>query len=131
MGSDIDRRAAELAARPYTRMVTPGEGGGFIVQVLEIPGAITEGDTADEALANACEALEGVLAVMLEDGTPIPEPFEEREFSGVLQLRIPPSLHRAAATHARLDGVSLNRWLSAAVASYAGHESARRESRSA
>ena len=77
--SEIDARAAELAARPYAFAVTEGEDGVYTVQVLELPGAISEGDTPDEALANGREALGGVIAAMLERGQDIPEPFESRE----------------------------------------------------
>lgn len=121
--SAIEARAAELAKRPYTLLVTPNDAGGFTVQALEFPGAITEGDTLDGARDRALEAIEDIIVVMLEDDMPIPEPVEERSYSGTLQLRIPPSLHQAAAIHARLEGVSLNRWLSAAVAAYAGQRS--------
>jgi predicted HicB family RNase H-like nuclease len=103
-------------------MLTRGDDGVFTVQVRELPGAISEGDTADEALVAGRKALAGVIGVMLDRGQTIPEPDETREYSGTLQLRIPPSLHARATFLARDDGVSLNRFLSAAVATYVGHK---------
>jgi antitoxin HicB len=122
--SDIDTHADKLAARPYAFAVTQGDDGVYTVQVLELPGAISEGDTPDEALANGRDALAAVIAVMLERGQEIPEPFESRVFSGTTQLRMPPSLHARAVALARRDNVSLNRFLSAAVAHYIGYNEA-------
>lgn len=36
--------------------------GGFVVQCLELPGAIEQGETADEAITNGKNAIESVLA---------------------------------------------------------------------
>lgn len=44
------------------------------VTVPDLPGCVTAGDTLEEALANAGEAILGHLDVMIEDGQPIPEP---------------------------------------------------------
>jgi predicted HicB family RNase H-like nuclease len=40
----------------------------------------------------------------------------ERAFSGKLNIRLGPSLHRAVATAAAAEGVSLNNWLKRVVA---------------
>lgn len=121
--SEVDERAAKLAAQPYAFSLTEGDDGVYTVQVLELPGAISEGDTPSEALANGRDALTGVIAAMLERGQEIPEPLEVREFSGTTQLRIPPSLHARAVALARRDNVSLNRFLTTAVAHYIGYAS--------
>ena len=49
------------------------EGGGYTVTVPALPGCITEGDTREEALENAKEAIECMLEGMQLDGEPIPE----------------------------------------------------------
>ena len=54
----------------------------------------------------------------LEAGQPIPSPLDPQTFSGRVTLRLPPSVHQRAAILAELEGVSLNRLLSAAIASY-------------
>ena len=122
--SEVDKRAAALAARPYAFSLTEGGEGVYTVQVLELPGTISEGDTPGEALANGRNALTGVIAAMLERGQEIPEPLEVREFSGTTQLRMPPSLHARAVALARRDNVSLNRFLATAVAHYIGYTTA-------
>jgi|SRR6185312_837052 len=55
--------------RTFTVVLSPDpNAGGYSVSVPAVPGALSEGDTRNEALANICEALEGVLAVMEADG---------------------------------------------------------------
>ncbi len=122
--NELDERAAALAARPYAFSLTQGDDGVYTVQVTELPGAISEGDTPGEAFANGRDALTGVIAAMLERGQEIPEPLAAREFSGTTQLRMPPSLHARAVALARRDNVSLNRFLTTAVAHYVGFSSA-------
>jgi predicted RNase H-like HicB family nuclease len=47
----------------YTVILDPQEEGGYTVRCLEIPGAISEGETKAEALANIKEAIELILEV--------------------------------------------------------------------
>jgi len=51
----------------YTVILEPQEEGGYTVQCLELPGAISQGETKDEALENIKEAIELVLEVIRED----------------------------------------------------------------
>ena len=51
----------------YTVVLEPQEEGGFTVQCVEIPGAISQGETREEALANIKEAIELVLEVQREE----------------------------------------------------------------
>ena len=41
--------------------VSASEGGGYLAYVEELPGAITEGDTLEEARANLRDAVEVLL----------------------------------------------------------------------
>lgn len=60
--------------RRYTVLLTPDPvEGGFTVTVPALPGAITEGDTLDEALENARAVIEELLEVMVAEGVEIPE----------------------------------------------------------
>jgi len=116
----IEDQVSAILARPYHRVVERGDDGYFTSSVVEIPGVISEGETADEAFENLEDAFNVVVHVMVERGIPIPDPIELDRYSGRLQLRMPPSLHRRAAIRARSEGVSLNRMLSDAVAMYVG-----------
>jgi predicted RNase H-like HicB family nuclease len=51
----------------YTVVLEPQEEGGFTVQCEEIPGAISQGETKDEALANIKEAIELILEVQRDE----------------------------------------------------------------
>ena len=122
MGTDnfSEHRARELAARPYTFTLAQGEDAIWTAQVIELPGVIAEGDTPDEAITEGREALSEMIAYYLDEGRTVPEPFETRAFSGRTELRLNPELHRRVVKLAAEQGVSLNRWLSSAVADAAG-----------
>jgi len=51
----------------YTVVLEPQEEGGFTVQCVEIPGAISQGETREEALANIKDAIELVLEVQWKE----------------------------------------------------------------
>jgi predicted RNase H-like HicB family nuclease len=48
-------------------VVHTADEGGFWAEVPAIPGCASQGDTMDELLANVREAVEGCLAVDVED----------------------------------------------------------------
>lgn len=57
----------------YTVLLTPElEDGGYSVSVPALPGCHTQGDTLEEALANAREAIRLYLEDVLASGEPIP-----------------------------------------------------------
>lgn len=47
----------------FTVAVEAQPEGGFTVQCIELPGAISQGETVQEALANVQEAIQLVLEV--------------------------------------------------------------------
>jgi predicted RNase H-like HicB family nuclease len=111
----LERRAEQIAAMPYTYTVVLGEDGIWTSQVLEVPGVFGEGDDPSEAVASARDGLEDVAISLIEEGREVPTPFGTRQWSGDLRVRLTPTLHQRATTLAAEQGVSLNRWLSAAV----------------
>ena len=56
------------ASYSYSVILEPQEGGGFTVLVPALPEVVTEGDTEQEALANAEEAIRAILAYRREQG---------------------------------------------------------------
>jgi antitoxin HicB len=52
--------------------LTPDPDGGFTVTFRDVPEAITEGDTRDEALLRAEDALESALAMYVAAKEPLP-----------------------------------------------------------
>ena len=56
----------------FSIILEPQEEGGFTVLVPALPEVVTEGDTEDEALANAQEAIRAVLSYRRDRGIAIP-----------------------------------------------------------
>jgi len=50
----------------FTAVFEPAEEGGYVAFVEELPGAITQGETLEEARANLEEAIQLVLEVNRE-----------------------------------------------------------------
>lgn len=60
--------------RQYTILLTPDpEEGGYTVTVPALPGCVTEGDTLEEAITMARDAIAGYIASLEKHGEPIPE----------------------------------------------------------
>ncbi len=60
--------------RRYTLVLIPDPvEGGYTVRVPALPGLTTEGDTLEEALTNARDAIRLYLEDLEADGEPIPE----------------------------------------------------------
>lgn len=67
--------------QPYTPIVAepievefifePQEEGGYYVYAPDLPGLHTQGDTIDEAVENAQEALELYVEGLREEGRPV------------------------------------------------------------
>ena len=56
----------------FSIILEPQEGGGFTVLVPALPEVVTEGDTEEQALANAQEAIRAILAFRRDHGLSIP-----------------------------------------------------------
>lgn len=58
--------------RMYKIILEPQAEGGFTVFVPELPDVVTEGDTREEALARAKDAIEGYLHTLEEMNWQLP-----------------------------------------------------------
>lgn len=56
----------------YLAALTPEAEGVYSVAFPDVPGAISQGDSFDDAVANAREALELILEAYSEDGEAFP-----------------------------------------------------------
>jgi len=56
----------------FTVILEPQPDGGFTALVPALPEVVTEGDTEEEALAMAKDAIQLVLAHRKENGIPVP-----------------------------------------------------------
>ena len=96
---------------PYRLEILPDpDEGGYVVRYPDLPGCISIGETMNEALENAEDARRVWIAAALEDGINISEPDSDENYSGQFKLRIPKSLHRSLAEHAKAEGTSMNQY---------------------
>jgi antitoxin HicB len=71
-----------MAQREYDVVLVPEAEGGYSVLVPELPSVATQGETVEEALAMAKEAIELYIETMDEDGLPIPPVHRSRVMVG-------------------------------------------------
>ncbi|MGA7833174.1 MAG: type II toxin-antitoxin system HicB family antitoxin [Terracidiphilus sp.] len=91
--------------------------GYWIAEHPELPGCISDGETAQEALSSLDISRELWIESRLATGLEVPGPQEAPQYSGRFVLRIPKSLHRDLANEAEAEGVSLNSLVSNVLAS--------------
>lgn len=114
--SDSPQTLQEYEALPYRLEMTPGEHGAYVVRYPDLPGCITQVERLDDAIPAAREILTGWLEIALEDGQTIPLPRQREDYSGKFMVRISKSLHRALASAANTEGVSLNAYVTTLLA---------------
>ncbi|VVE41533.1 Antitoxin HicB [Pandoraea capi] len=71
----------------YPVTLTPDkDDGGFVVTFVDIPEAITQGDTREDALAEAADALATAMDFYFEDKRPVPAPSKARRGQDLIEL---------------------------------------------
>jgi predicted RNase H-like HicB family nuclease len=77
----------------YTILIHPNdpqEQPGYWVEVPALPGCFTQGETVEECMTHAEEAITGYLEVLVEQGKPIPEePQTEGAVISKVEVQIP------------------------------------------
>lgn len=81
------------------------EGGGYMVTIPDLPGCVADGETVEEAIAEARDAFKAWTMAEQEDPGALPAP---KTYSGQFVQRIPKTLHMRLARRAESEGVSLN-----------------------
>jgi len=72
--------------RAYPATLIPDDDGGFTVTFRDVPEGVTEGDTRDEALLGAEDALESALAMYIAAHQPLPTPSPLRSGEAMVPL---------------------------------------------
>lgn len=80
----VKRQKMQIAK--FTAIFEPAEEGGYVVTVPSLPGCITEGDTLEEAVAMAKDAIAGYVESLEKDKEPLPK--ETASFVGVIDVPI-------------------------------------------
>jgi predicted RNase H-like HicB family nuclease len=75
----------------YPVTLYPESEGGYVAQIKDLPGCLTQGETLDEVIANINEARELWIETAYEAEIPLPS--TDDNYSGKLLLRMPKSLH--------------------------------------
>jgi antitoxin HicB len=72
----------------YTIHLEPAEEGGYVVTVPALVGCVTEGDTYEQAISNAHEAIEGFVEALVKAGEAIPtEPAPTHPIDALVQIK--------------------------------------------
>lgn len=56
----------------YTIIIHPAEEGGFWVEVPTLPGCFSQGETIEEAMTHAKEAIDLHIECLKEENEPVP-----------------------------------------------------------
>lgn len=96
---------------PYRlEIIEDMEEGGYVASYPDLEGCITCAETIEQAASLAEDAKKAWLEAALEDGYSIPVPATENQYSGQFKFRMPKSLHRSLAEHAKEEGISMNQY---------------------
>ena len=95
---------------PYKYSIYPAQEGGYVIEIPDLPGCISQGETVEEAVSMIEDAKRGWLELALEQGAEIPEPtaMVSADYSGKFNVRVPKSLHKSLVENAKTENVSLN-----------------------
>ncbi len=72
----------------YTVVFEPAEEGGYVVNVPALPGCVTQGDTFEEALRMAKDAIECYLGSKIKHQEPIPRESKSK-FIKIVKVHLP------------------------------------------
>jgi antitoxin HicB len=127
MSSSARQRALssveQYASLPYHLLLvrdSDEKGKPWTASVEELPGCTSRGSTSEEALSGIREAMTSWITVALQEGREIPEPKSATSHSGRLLLRMPRTLHADLTRASEREGVSLNQFITDALASAVG-----------
>jgi predicted HicB family RNase H-like nuclease len=80
----------------------------FVATIAEFPSLSWLAASQIEALRGLEAVVISVIEDMLASGEDVPEPLADRTYSGRVNLRVDPAIHRKLATEALKHGTSLN-----------------------
>jgi predicted RNase H-like HicB family nuclease len=118
MRKDMERKELEyyLSLR-YPVTIHPDPEGGFVGEIEELPGCMTQGETLDEVFKAIEDARQIWIKTAYDEGQDIPLPRDVEKYTGKFVVRIPRGLHRNLARAAKRQGVSLNQYVTSLLAS--------------
>ncbi len=106
---------------PYRIVLYPAVEGGYAIEIPELPGCVSQGQTLEEAYEMIQDAKKSWIDMALQNGNQIPEPARTEEYSGKFNIRMPKSLHRILVAKAKEEKVSLNQYINYQLARGIGY----------
>lgn len=106
-------------AADYAMVVEPlsdEDGGGWLATVPALPGCMGDGETREEAIADAAAAIEEWKDAAKQSGRDAPGPAA----LGQWRQRVPRTLHEKLKRLAEAEGVSLNQLVTSVLAEAVG-----------
>lgn len=118
MKNNVERRELTfyLSLR-YPVTIHTDPDSGYVAEIEELPGCMTQAETIDEAFRAIEDAQQLWIKTAYDDGQDIPLPRDMEKYPGKFLVRIPKSLHRALTRAAKHEGVSLNQYVTSLLAS--------------
>lgn len=96
---------------PYRmEIIEDRDEGGYVASYPDLKGCITCASTIESAASLLIDAKRAWFEAAIEDGYDIPIPQTDELYSGQFKFRMPKSLHRQLAEHAKLEGISMNQY---------------------
>jgi len=111
--------ATEVAIKNdrYTYRVTwSGEDGEYVGLCAEFPSLSWLADSQEAALQGIRTVVAEVISDMQSNNESSPQPLALRRYSGEFRVRIPPDVHRSLTIQAAEANISVNRLVSAKLA---------------
>ncbi len=93
----------------------------YVAAYPDLPGCVSMGSDPSEAIKKLDEVKSLWIEGRLAAGYSISEPPTVEEYSGKFVLRVPKLLHKMAERRARLEGVSLNTYITSVLAGAVGY----------
>lgn len=107
-----------MSAEKYSyRVFWSEEDQEFVGLCTEFQSLSFLAKTQEQALKGIRNTVESVLKDMKKSKEKIPEPISSRHYSGKIHVRIPPEIHMRLVMEAEEEKISLNRLISAKLAS--------------
>lgn len=117
MKNDTERKDLKFYLNlRYPITIHPDPDGGYVAEIEELPGCMTQAETIDEAFKAIEDARQVWIQGTYEMGQDIPLPRDMEEYSGKFMVRIPQSVHRNLVRSAKREGVSLNQYVTSLLA---------------
>jgi len=92
----------------YPATLTPdNKDGGFVVNFIDLPEAITQGDNVDNALLEAADCLEEAIANRIAMGLPIPSPSTIKK--GQYSVALPAQMAAKAALYLAIQEIGISK----------------------